>query len=92
MILLYICRLIFINVDVLVNHDSNNAVIIIARVRFGEEEYTHTIHLSDSKAVMLQFTLEIISLRVILCDLKDNILKTLCKFSDFCINFVLSLY
>ena len=78
-------------------------VIISVCVRSREEGYTNTIQLSDCKAVMLQFRLKILSLRLVLCDLKDNILMNfmyIFRFLySFCINdinvvvtFYISLY
>ena len=39
---------------------------------------------------MLQFRLEILILRLVLCDMKDNILVNFMKRSDFCINLLLT--
>jgi hypothetical protein len=39
---------------------------------------------------MFQFRLEILILRLVLCDMKDNILVNFMKRFDFCINFLLT--
>jgi hypothetical protein len=51
------------NFDILFRRDSDYVVIIIIPFR-SREEYTNTIHLSDFKAVMLQFRLKTLSLRL----------------------------
>jgi hypothetical protein len=53
---------------ILYNSDYLAVMIVCDRFVFGQEEYTHTIHLSDLKTVLFQFRLEILSLRLILCD------------------------
>lgn len=42
-----------INFDILFIHDSDNVVVIIIVGRSREDEYTHTIHVSDFKSVIL---------------------------------------
>ena len=42
--------------DFIFMHDTDYVRAIIVRVRYGQEEYTETIHLSEFKTVILRMS------------------------------------